>query len=178
MEVVSLLTRHLREPAVKLQMPLCEMFAPRLVYSSWIERIGAKPGTPRSNRRWNGGFPIYGPKSGLLMQSMVAAGFYPKAVSTILISHLHGDHIYGLMDKETNATSSRTPRSSSPAAELKMVDAAASCTAWIWVLRAKVFRSVSAPRWRRGRVSERSLERPTYCRASAPSRHPAIARGR
>jgi glyoxylase-like metal-dependent hydrolase (beta-lactamase superfamily II) len=50
-----------------------------------------------------GGFPIYGPKSGLLAQSMAAAGLDPKAVKTILISHLHGDHIYGLMDKETNA---------------------------------------------------------------------------
>jgi ribonuclease BN (tRNA processing enzyme) len=28
---------------------------------------------------------------------MTAAGLDPKAVKTILISHLHGDHIYGLM---------------------------------------------------------------------------------
>ena len=47
-----------------------------------------------------GGAPIYGPRSGQLRQSMAAAGLDPKAVDTILISHLHGDHIYGLMDKD------------------------------------------------------------------------------
>src|SRR6266403_6273418 len=30
------------------QMRPCEMFAPRLVYLHWIERIGAKPGNVRS----------------------------------------------------------------------------------------------------------------------------------
>ena len=34
---------------------------------------------------------------------MAAAGLDPKAVETILISHLHGDHIYGLMNHETSA---------------------------------------------------------------------------
>jgi ribonuclease BN (tRNA processing enzyme) len=34
---------------------------------------------------------------------MAAAGLDPKAVKTILISHLHGDHIYGLMNHETKA---------------------------------------------------------------------------
>jgi glyoxylase-like metal-dependent hydrolase (beta-lactamase superfamily II) len=37
------------------------------------------------------------------MESMVAAGLDPKVVKTILISHLHGDHIYGLMNNDTNA---------------------------------------------------------------------------
>lgn len=50
-----------------------------------------------------GGFPIYGAKSGFVAQSMTAAGLDPRAVKTILISHLHGDHIYGLMHKDTNA---------------------------------------------------------------------------
>jgi len=31
-----------------------------------------------------------------------AAGLDPKNLKTILISHLHGDHIYGLMNKDTN----------------------------------------------------------------------------
>lgn len=50
-----------------------------------------------------GGHPIYGEGTGRLFESMAAAGLNPKAVKTILISHLHGDHIYGLMDNETNA---------------------------------------------------------------------------
>jgi glyoxylase-like metal-dependent hydrolase (beta-lactamase superfamily II) len=48
------------------------------------------------------GFPIY-PKGGHLLQNMAAAGLDPKAVKTVLISHLRGDHIYGLIDKDTNA---------------------------------------------------------------------------
>jgi glyoxylase-like metal-dependent hydrolase (beta-lactamase superfamily II) len=50
-----------------------------------------------------GGHPIYGQGNGRLFESMAAAGLDPKAIKTILISHLHGDHIYGLMDNETNA---------------------------------------------------------------------------
>jgi glyoxylase-like metal-dependent hydrolase (beta-lactamase superfamily II) len=44
-----------------------------------------------------------GPKAGLLLQSMAAAGIDPKSVKTILVSHFHGDHIFGLMAKDTNA---------------------------------------------------------------------------
>jgi glyoxylase-like metal-dependent hydrolase (beta-lactamase superfamily II) len=43
-----------------------------------------------------------GPKAGLLTQSMQAAGLNPKDVKTILVSHFHGDHIFGLMAKDTN----------------------------------------------------------------------------
>src|SRR5262249_378820 len=50
-----------------------------------------------------GGHPLYGNGNGRLFASMAAAGLDPKAVKTILISHLHGDHIYGLMNNETNA---------------------------------------------------------------------------
>ena len=66
-----------------------------------------------------GGFPIYGPRCGWLRQSMAAAGLDPKAVSTILISHLHGDHIYGLMDKDTNAQVFPDAEIIVPGAELK-----------------------------------------------------------
>jgi glyoxylase-like metal-dependent hydrolase (beta-lactamase superfamily II) len=66
-----------------------------------------------------GGVPIYGPKNGLLFQSMASAGLDPKAVKTILISHLHGDHIYGLMDKDTNAQTFPDAEIIVPAAELK-----------------------------------------------------------
>ena len=65
-----------------------------------------------------GGFPVYGPNSGLLLQSMKAAGLAPSAVKTILISHLHGDHIYGLMDKDTKAQIFPDAEIIVPAAEL------------------------------------------------------------
>jgi hypothetical protein len=32
-------------------MPPCEMFAPRLAFSSWIERIGARQGKVRINQK-------------------------------------------------------------------------------------------------------------------------------
>src|SRR5262249_20519074 len=43
-----------------------------------------------------------GPKAGLLAQSMAAAGLDPKDVKTIVISHFHGDHIFGLMAKDSS----------------------------------------------------------------------------
>ena len=41
--------------------------------------------------------------SGLLAQSMAAAGLDAKDVKTIVVSHFHPDHIFGLMEKGTNA---------------------------------------------------------------------------
>jgi glyoxylase-like metal-dependent hydrolase (beta-lactamase superfamily II) len=41
-----------------------------------------------------------GPKAGLAMQSMQAAGIDPKSVKTIVVSHFHGDHIFGLKQKD------------------------------------------------------------------------------
>lgn len=66
-----------------------------------------------------GGFPIYGPRSGWLLRSMTAAGLDPKDVRAILISHLHGDHIYGLIDKETQAQTFPDAEIIVPAEELK-----------------------------------------------------------
>jgi glyoxylase-like metal-dependent hydrolase (beta-lactamase superfamily II) len=66
-----------------------------------------------------GGHPIYGEGNGRLFDSMAAAGLDPKAVKTILISHLHGDHIYGLMNNETNAQVFPDAEIVVPAAELK-----------------------------------------------------------
>jgi glyoxylase-like metal-dependent hydrolase (beta-lactamase superfamily II) len=66
-----------------------------------------------------GGFPVYGPKSGQLSQSMIAAGLDPKDVKTIVITHLHGDHIYGLMDKNTGAQIYPNAEIIVPEAELK-----------------------------------------------------------
>ena len=43
------------------------------------------------------------PTAGKLTANMKAAGIDPASISTILISHFHPDHIYGLMAKDTNA---------------------------------------------------------------------------
>jgi glyoxylase-like metal-dependent hydrolase (beta-lactamase superfamily II) len=40
--------------------------------------------------------PGLGPTVGLLPATLAAAGFDPKAIDIVLISHLHGDHILGL----------------------------------------------------------------------------------
>jgi glyoxylase-like metal-dependent hydrolase (beta-lactamase superfamily II) len=40
-----------------------------------------------------------GPKAGTLMRNLAAAGVEPAAIDAILISHFHGDHIFGLMTK-------------------------------------------------------------------------------
>jgi len=66
-----------------------------------------------------GGGQAGGPKAGLLAQSMAAAGLDPKAVKTIVISHFHGDHISGLMAKDTNAQMFPDAEIIVPAAELK-----------------------------------------------------------
>jgi glyoxylase-like metal-dependent hydrolase (beta-lactamase superfamily II) len=60
-----------------------------------------------------------GPKAGVLAQSMAAAGIDPKAVKTVAISHFHGDHISGLMAKDTNAQMFPDAEIIVPAAELK-----------------------------------------------------------
>ena len=66
-----------------------------------------------------GGHPIYGEGNGRLFESMATAGLNPKAIKTILISHLHGDHIYGLMNNETNEQIFPDAEIVVPAAELK-----------------------------------------------------------
>src|SRR5262245_1617901 len=66
-----------------------------------------------------GGAQVGGPKAGLLAQSMAAAGLDPKEVKTIIISHFHGDHVFGLMAKDTNAQTFPEAEIIVPAAELK-----------------------------------------------------------
>jgi len=42
------------------------------------------------------------PTAGKLMGNMKAAGIDPAKIDTILLSHCHPDHIFGLMEKDTN----------------------------------------------------------------------------
>jgi len=65
-----------------------------------------------------GGFPVYGRNCGLMLQSLMLAGFRPADVKTILITHLHGDHIYGLVNRDTLAQVFPNARIIVPAAEL------------------------------------------------------------
>ncbi len=66
-----------------------------------------------------GGGQAGGPKAGKLAQSMAAAGLDPKNVKAIVVSHFHGDHISGLMAKDTNAQTFPDAEIIVPAAELK-----------------------------------------------------------
>jgi glyoxylase-like metal-dependent hydrolase (beta-lactamase superfamily II) len=59
------------------------------------------------------------PKAGRLSASMQAAGIDPKSISTIVVTHFHPDHIFGLMAKETNAPVYPDAEIVVPAAELK-----------------------------------------------------------
>jgi len=43
------------------------------------------------------------PTAGKMIANMKAAGIDPAKIDTVLISHFHPDHIFGLMAKETNA---------------------------------------------------------------------------
>ena len=43
------------------------------------------------------------PTAGRLHAGMAAAGIDPAKISTIVVSHFHPDHIYGLMQKDTDA---------------------------------------------------------------------------
>ena len=50
---------------------------------------------------------------------MTAAGIDPKAVKTIVISHFHGDHIFGLITKGSDAPMFPEAEIIVPATELK-----------------------------------------------------------
>jgi glyoxylase-like metal-dependent hydrolase (beta-lactamase superfamily II) len=68
-----------------------------------------------------GQFPPAGQgKTGLLFESnMKAAGIDPASITTILVTHYHPDHIWGLMAKETNAQIYPNAEIIVPAAEHK-----------------------------------------------------------
>jgi Metallo-beta-lactamase superfamily len=57
--------------------------------------------------------------SGKMMTNMRAAGIDPKKIETILISHFHPDHIFGLLEKNTNRPVFPNAEIIVPAAEYK-----------------------------------------------------------
>ena len=60
------------------------------------------------------------PMAGLMMkEGFAAAGVDPKSISTIVVTHFHGDHISGLMAKDTNAQVFPDAEIVVPAAEYK-----------------------------------------------------------
>ena len=59
------------------------------------------------------------PMAGKLAGNMAAAGIDPKTISTVLVTHFHPDHIFGLMEKDTNAQMYPNAEIVVPAAEMK-----------------------------------------------------------
>lgn len=43
--------------------------------------------------------PLFGPTSGFLLQNMAFAGITPDSIDAALITHMHADHIGGLLDE-------------------------------------------------------------------------------
>jgi glyoxylase-like metal-dependent hydrolase (beta-lactamase superfamily II) len=59
------------------------------------------------------------PLAGKLAANMAAAGIDRSAISTIIVTHFHPDHIFGLMEEETNAQIYPNADIVIPAAEMK-----------------------------------------------------------
>jgi len=50
-----------------------------------------------------GAAKLFGPSLGNIVANLKAAGYTPEQVDTVLITHLHGDHVNGLIDAEGKA---------------------------------------------------------------------------
>ena len=58
------------------------------------------------------------PTAGLMAANMAAAGIDPAQIDTIIMTHFHPDHIFGLMAKETNAQTYPNAQIIVPVAEM------------------------------------------------------------
>jgi glyoxylase-like metal-dependent hydrolase (beta-lactamase superfamily II) len=50
-----------------------------------------------------GAAAAFGPSLGKIMDNLKAAGYAPEQIDHVLITHLHGDHVNGLIDAQGNA---------------------------------------------------------------------------
>lgn len=50
-----------------------------------------------------GAAKLFGPSLGNIVGNLKAAGYTPEQVDTVLVTHLHGDHVNGLIDAEGKA---------------------------------------------------------------------------
>jgi glyoxylase-like metal-dependent hydrolase (beta-lactamase superfamily II) len=50
-----------------------------------------------------GAAKLFGPSLGNIVANLKAAGYAPEQVDTVLVTHLHGDHVNGLIDAEGKA---------------------------------------------------------------------------
>lgn len=57
------------------------------------------------------------PTAGMMPEKLAEAGFAPEDIDTVLVSHFHPDHIFGLMAPETNAQTFPDAEIVVPAAE-------------------------------------------------------------
>ena len=100
------------------------------------------------------------PTAGLMMkESMQAAGIDPKSISTIVMTHFHPDHIFGLMAKGTNAQVFPDAEIVVPASEYKYWTDTAE-TAKLPEARQGLAKRVQAtlPEWKNVRQTEDDIE--------------------
>ena len=119
--------------------------------------------------------PEYVFVSGRMMANMKAAGIDPRKIETILISHFHSDHIFGLLEKNTNAPLFPNAEMIVPPLEYE----------W-WAETSLITRLPRlAGRWRgafrlssrTGRTCFRSRAKTRWCRESVSSTHPVTHPG-
>ena len=106
-----------------------------------------------------------------LPANMNAAGIDRSQISTILVSHFHPDHVWGLMEKGTTRPSSPMPNSSSTAQNTSGGPNPVESRNWPKAARPRA--SASPTFFRRGRTGSSSRIMPKWLPASGSSRRSA-----